>query len=84
MFGDVNGNGIPHKKEWKLNSIEQCAIECNHVSQCNSFVFGHWGSLYKPHCKLMNDIMPIDPPLETMTFCVKCKYLVLSLFFNLI
>ena len=76
MFGDVIGKGIPHKNEKSLNDIKQCATECNKIKQCNSFRFG------RSTCKLLSDILPIDPGSLRMVFCIKCKYLFLLLFYS--
>ena len=77
MSGDVAGEGIPYKEEWKFESIVQCSKACDEHMQCNSFLFGKWGLglfnfLGKNQCKLMSEVMPTDPPYGQTTFCAKC------------
>ena len=75
--GDVSGKGsIPHKKEWGLDAIEDCASNCDQRIQCHSFLFDKprvftW--VRKNQCKLMKDVLPTDPPHGDAIFCVKCN-----------
>ena len=75
--GDVSGKGsIPHKKEWGLDAIEECASNCDQRIQCHSFLFDKPRILTfirQNQCKLMNDVLPTDPPHGNAIFCVKCN-----------
>ena len=86
MSGDVVGEGLPHQDEWKYGNIVQCSRACDEHRQCNSFLFGKWGlwifnSLKPNQCKLMNEIVPTDPPYGQTTFCAKCNIVTLPFVF---